>query len=210
MKRIIATTCLLLVAGCSLLNQKDTPHPSFHSLDSVRTGSAKAAASVSGPTLIVNPPHASAGFDSRRIIYLREPHRIEYFAHNEWVDTPARMLAPLIVSALENVAAFNAVVLTPSAAAGDLRLDTEVLRLQQQFDTRPSVVRFTLRATLVDVKTRSVLGSRELDAVVPAASDNPRGGVAAANRAVETVMAALGEFCAAAARNPPRASVPTR
>jgi len=30
---------------------------------------------------------------------VREPHKLEYFAHSEWVDPPARMLAPLIVAA---------------------------------------------------------------------------------------------------------------
>ena len=91
------------------------------------------AAAAAAPTLIVNPPHAAAGFDSPRIIYVREAHKLEYFAHSEWVDPPARMLAPLLVAAVENSGAFRAVVLTPSAAAGDLRLDTEIIRLQHEF-----------------------------------------------------------------------------
>ena len=115
------------------------------------------------------------------------------------------MLAPLLVAAIESTGAFRAVVLTPSAAAGDLRLDTEIVRLQHEFLTQPSRVRFTLRAHFVDDKTRRVLAWREFDTAVPAASEDPYGGVVAANRAVQTVLENLAVFCAEAARAAPMA-----
>jgi cholesterol transport system auxiliary component len=159
-----------------------------------------APAMATRPTLIVNPPHAAAGFDSPHIMYVREAHKLEYFAHNEWVDPPARMLAPLLVAAIDNTGAFRAVVLAPSVAAGDLRLDTEIIRLQQEFGTQPSRVRFTLRAYLVEDKSRRVLAWREFEAAVPAASENPYGGVVAANGAVQSVLDDLAAFCAGAVR----------
>jgi cholesterol transport system auxiliary component len=197
-----AALLLALAGGCSALRPAATPQPSFYSLDSVRreAGAATpATASASAPTLIVNPPHAASGFDSQRIIYVRAAHQLEYFAHSEWVDTPARMLAPLIVAASENSGAFRAVVLTPSAAAGDLRLDSEIVRLQHDFGGQPSRVRFTLRAYLVDNSTRRVLAWREFDESVAAASEDPYGGVVAANRAVQSVLQQLASFCAEAA-----------
>ena len=145
-------------------------------------------------TLIINPPHAAAGFDSQRIIYVREPHQLDYFAHSEWVDPPARMLGPLLVAVIERTGAFRAVVLTPGAAAGELRLDTEIIRLQHEFQTVPSRVRFTLRATLVDDRTRRVLDVREFESTVAATSDDPYGGVVAANRAVQGALADLSLF----------------
>jgi cholesterol transport system auxiliary component len=198
---------LTLAAGCGALRPKATPQPSFYSLDSTPIdvpAATRVAAplSQSAPTLIVNPPHAVAGFDSKRIIFAREAHKLEYFAHSEWVDTPARMLAPLILAAVENTGEFRAVMLTPSAAAGDLRLDTEIVRLQQEFDTQPSRVRLTLHAYLVDNRTRRVLAWREFDAIVPAHSEDPYGGVVAANRAVQTVLENVAAFCAETARDP--------
>lgn len=184
----------ILLAGCGGgLTKKDSP-PSFHALDDAQVGQAPPAPPASGLTLIVNPPHGSAGFDSRRMIYLREAHERAFYAHNQWVDTPARMLAPLVVSSLQRTGAFRAVVLTPSTAAGDVRLDTDVVRLQHEFMQKPSQVRFTLRATLTDNTTRKVIGSREFEAVAAAPSDNPQGGVAAANRAVQQVLAELAAF----------------
>ena len=193
---------LMALCGCSALRLAATPPPAFYSIEGTR-GAAPAAApaAAAAPTLIINPPHAAAGFDSPRIIYVRETHKLEYFAHSEWVEPPARMLAPLLVAAVENTGAFRAVVLTPSAAAGDLRLDTEIIRLQHEFQVQPSRVRFTLRAYLVDDKTRRVLAWREFDTAVPAASEDPYGGVVAANRAVQIVLENLSAFCAEAARS---------
>jgi cholesterol transport system auxiliary component len=194
-----------LLGGCGALKTTRTPPPAFYALDSTRSEITAAAVKSRrwrdgtdfsrAPTLIINPPHAAAGFDSQRIIYVRKAHQLEYFAHSEWVDTPARMIVPLIVTTIEGSGAFRAVILTPSAATGDLRLDTEILRLQQDFGSQPSQVRFTLRAYVVDDTTRQVLAQREFDASVAAADDNPRSGVEAANRAVHEVLESLAEFC---------------
>jgi len=200
-----APVLLLLICGCQALRPAVSPHPSFYSLggagDNAAPASPVSRAAPSAPTLIVSPPHAAAGFDSQRMMYLRRADQLEYFAHSEWVDTPARMLAPLVVAAVENSAAFRAVVQTPSTATGEMRLDTEILRLQHEFSSTPSQVRFTLRVYLVESATRRVIESREFEAVIPSASENPRGGVVAANSAVQIVLAELSTFCAEAARN---------
>ncbi len=196
---LLATLC-----ACSTLRPAVTPPPSFYSLDAAiapgtSVNAKPATVALGAPTLIINPPHAAAGFDSQRIIYVREAQKLEYFAHSEWVDPPARMLAPLIVAAAVKTAAFNAVVTTPGAAAGDLRLDTEIVRLLQRFGSGPSEVRFTLRATLVDERTRRVLAAREFDMTLAAESEDPYGGVVAASRVVQEVLAQLALFCADAA-----------
>jgi cholesterol transport system auxiliary component len=82
-----------------------------------------------------------------------------------------------------------------------MRLDTEVLRLQQEFTGKPSQARFSLRAYLVESATRQVIATRQFEATVPAASEDPHGGVVAANAAVQSVLASLATFCAEAARN---------
>jgi cholesterol transport system auxiliary component len=197
----IAGLAVLALGACSLLRPTTAPAPTLYSLDNAYSAAPlPALAAVSAQTtaatltLIINPPQAAAGFDSQRIIYVREPHKLDYFAHSQWVDPPARMLGPLLLAAIERSGAFRAVVLTPGAAAGDLRLDTEIIRLQHEFQTQPSRVRFTLRATLVENKTRHVLAGREFEAVAPASSDDPYGGVVAANQAVQTVLENLAQF----------------
>ncbi|MDB5809432.1 MAG: hypothetical protein JWN94_1554 [Betaproteobacteria bacterium] len=198
-----AALALALVAGCSALKPFTTPaeHPTIYSLiyapQPTKAGEARSAATPL--TLIVNHPHAAAGFDSPRMMYLRRPDQLEYFAHNEWVDTPARMLAPLIVAAITEREAFRAVVQTPSPASGEIRLDTEVMRLQQEFTVSPSQVRLTLRAYLVETASRRIVAAREFEATAAAPSDDPRGGVTAAQAAVAKVLNDVAAFCAQAA-----------
>lgn len=196
-----AVLCLMFAAGCAALSSIKTPQSTFYALDNTaNTDRSPILFPVASPrqtalTLIVSPPHAASGITSQRIIYVRETHKLEYFAHSEWIDPPARMLAPLIVAAIEKSSVFRAVIQTPSAAVGDLRLDTEIIRLQHDFQTQPSHVRFTLRAYLVEEKSRRVLAWREFDAAAPAASGDPYGGVVAANQAVQTVLENLSVFC---------------
>ena len=200
-RRAAAVIALLSLGACNALKPLVTPSelPTVYSLagrpDAVMAAPAPRPAAATSLTLIVSPPHAAAGFDSPRMMYVRRADELEYFAHNEWVDTPARMLAPLIVAAIEARGAFRAVVPTPSPASGEMRLDTEILRLQQEFLGAPSRVRFTLRAYLVESATRRVINSREFEATVDAASDDPRGGVTAAHQAVRRVLTELADFC---------------
>jgi len=186
---------LALLGGCGTLLPPPKPQPLLYAFDNVKNTAPATPAPLTAPTLIINPPRAASGFDSRRIIYVREPYQLEYYAQSEWVDTPARMLAPLIVSAVENSASFRAVVLTPSAAAAELRLDTEIIRLQHELGSQPGRVRFTLRAYLVDNTTRQILARREFDQTVTATSETPYGGVIAANLAVRGGLEELAIFC---------------
>jgi len=197
----IAAAAMSLMTACSALKPTPVPPPAFFALDGgiATAPSAPRAVSIgsaaSAPTLLINAPQAGAGFDSQRIIYVRQAHQLEYFAHSEWVDTPARMLAPLIVSALDRAGSFRAVVATPTAASADLRLDTEVVRLQHEFGATPSRVRLTLRATLTDNATRQVLAQVDLDNRADAASEDAYGGVVAANHATRVMLQTLAVFC---------------
>ena len=190
----------IALTGCSVLSPSTPPQGHFYALQSLPTPLNPPPPLVPGralPTLLVNPPHAAPGFDSARIIYVRSASQLEYFAHNEWVEPPARMLGPLLVAALENTNTFGAVVLIPASAAGELRLNTELVRLQQNFQTTPSRVQFALRVHLIDERSRKVLQWREFQAEAPAPSDTPQGGVAAANTVIQKVLADVAQFLSA-------------
>jgi cholesterol transport system auxiliary component len=191
----LVSVAFALVACNPLKPAADQPL-TFHTLNSMPLSEPELrffAASSSNPNLpsvIVNPPHAAAGFETAKLIYLRQQHQLEYYSQSEWVAPPARMLSPLIVERLMRTGSFQAVVLTPTAVQADLRLNAEIIRLQHEFvdATGPSKVRFTLRAYVMDEKTRKVLASREFEALVTAPSENAAGGVIAANVALQLVM----------------------
>ena len=194
---------LLLLSACSALSPSVTPQPAYYTLDAGPVARA-AGQSGRGPTLVIGMPVAAAGYDSQRILYMREPHRLEYFAHSEWVDPPARMIATALLLGLQNHAQFGAVAASSGSASGELRLDTELVRLHQEFQTRPSQLVLVLRATLVQDKTRRVVASRQFEARVASEREGPAGGVHAANLALQQVLGELSTFLAESASRPLR------
>ena len=195
--RAIAAVSWLLFTGCSGLLPAPPPPITFFALEAAPAAAAQPTTRTrfNAMTLVVSPMRVAPGFDSSRIVYVRTPQRRESFALSEWVDTPARMLVPLMVAALANDAVHRAVVSAGTAVDADLRLDTELIRLQQQFDKGSSQVRLTVRATLFDARKLKVVAWREFDVEQPADSPDASGGVAAAQLAVRSMLAQLTSFC---------------
>jgi cholesterol transport system auxiliary component len=190
----LLTLFIALIAGCTGLLPGQVDAPDTYVLDArLHNPSQRPRGEL---VLAISMPRARAGYDTAQIAYLRRPYELEYFAKSQWVDTPARMLAPLLVRALEHSGGFRAVLQAPSTVPADLRLDTELTRLQHDFGTQPSRVELALRAQLVDLRTKRVLAEREFEEVEIAPSEDAYGGVIAANRALQRMLAQLAEFCA--------------
>ena len=161
---------------------------------------AKTASAKSTTTVLVSPTRAHPGFDTPRMAYLREANRLEYYAYHRWVEAPARMLTPLIAQSLEANGSFGAVVQSPASVRGNLRLDTELVNFIHDFTQKPSRLRMTLRAQLVDVGSGAVLGTRTFESQINASAEAAPGGAAAANLATAEILSQLTEWCAAVAK----------
>lgn len=197
----IISAAWVALAGCSALQPVQQEPVSSFALEA-RFERGAALLSPDAPNLLVSPARAWPGFDSPRMAYVRTPHELEYFARNQWIDSPARMLTPLLIQAVEASGAFGAVVTPRSGVLARLRLESEIVRLQQEFMGMPSRVRFTLRVQLIDVAAKRVLATREFDVTENASSEDPYGGVVASNRAVSRVLDEVKAFCAAQAKAP--------
>jgi cholesterol transport system auxiliary component len=186
-------TSTLLLAACSGLSAPQVASQNIYVLEA--EPAIQAAQVKRDLVLSVSVPRSLAGFDTLQMAYVQQPHELNYFATSRWADTPARMLEPLIAHALEQTQSFRAVVQTSGAIPADVRLDIELVRLQQDFKTRPSRVLLTLRVQLIDVRGKRLLAAKQFDEVENAASDDAYGGVTAANRLVQRVLGELAEFC---------------
>jgi len=190
--------CLVLgaLAGCSVL-QAEPPVQTHELAPRIeRAGQRKP-----GPTtLYVSPIEAMAPYATSQMAYRQRPYELNYFARNAWAAEPARLIEPWLIASLEEANVFASVVSGVSAPPTDLRLDIELIALRHEFDTSPSQVRLLVRAQLIDLASRAVLSTRRLEAVEPAASADAYGGVAATNRALESVLSQITEFCVAFAQ----------
>lgn len=196
-KLLLIILTLALQTSCTALLSKEPLQTTYYTLERAQSKAQSSPAfdtNIRFPTLIVNTPKAAPGFDTQRMMYTRAPHQLEYFARSEWIDTPAHMLQPLIISAIEKTGAFNAVLAKQSVVASDIRLDSEVIKLVQIFTTKPSYVQFTLRISFINMKTQQVIATQEFNERVNANSDNPIGGVLAANLAINQALDKLSVF----------------
>jgi cholesterol transport system auxiliary component len=190
LRAILLSLAVVAIPGCTL--QNNDPPPTTYVLN------ANIDPPVTGPgsrkILLVATPRTESGFDTTRIAYTRTPLTLEYYSQSQWADTPARMLVPLLVQALESAGAFGAVLTPPSAAAVDLQLDITLIRLQQEFLQTPSQIRLTLRATLTDLKRNRVLAGRLFEAIEAAPQEDAYGGVRAADKAVTQLLTQITRF----------------
>ncbi len=195
--RLCLQTVLLpaaFLAGCLNLSEPQGNAPDIYVLDAQP---AIAASAVKHDlVLAVSMPKARPGYDTVQIAYLQRPHELDYFVTSRWTDEPAHMLYPLLLLALQQSGGFRAVVRAGSEIPADLRLDVELIRLEQDFTSRPSRVQMTLQAQLTDVRSNRVLAVQQFDGTENSASEDAYGGVIAANRLVQRVLAQVTEFCA--------------
>ena len=176
--RFVAALVLLLCSGCSGLLPSPLPPDSIYLLES---GAAPQPVYTprSDAVLAVSLPRARAGFDTAQMVWVQQAHGLRVYSRSRWADTPSHLLAPLISQAVVRSGAFHAVVQAPSSVSALLRLDTELIRLQQDFSVQPSRVRLTLAAQLIDQGARRVLAAEEFDETENASSEDAYGGVRA-------------------------------
>lgn len=193
--RVMLILAICTLTGCLLPRSTETP---IHTFVLTTEGSDAVVMPIARTNarglLLVGLPQAAAGFEQPRMAYLQRPSEVNYYASHFWVDAPPKMLAPLLLRALEQSGYWRVVVALPSALRADHQLDVSGVTVQQEFLQRPSQSRVRLRAQLTDLKTQRVMGARSFDRVEAAPTDDAYGGVLAANRAVSAVLAAVNEW----------------
>lgn len=185
---------ILLLAGCANLRPAEVESQRTYLLDAQPRRSEHIKPIPL--TLSVSPTRAMPGYDTPRMAYVRQPHTLEYFAKNRWVDSPARMFGPLLVRALEQRSGFSAVTSASGTSKSDVRLDTELLLLQQEFNSSPSRLHLKLRVQLIEQENQRVLASRVFEVSENTSSDDPYGGVLAANVALSGLLEQISDFTA--------------
>lgn len=194
---------LLLMAGGCLSPRGEAPPLHTYQLSLDAASGENRPADATGAVLLVGQPQPHPGFESPRMVYLTRPYELEFYAANQWADTPARLFAPLLVQALSQTGTWRAVIAMPSSVRGDYRLDSSGLVLQQEFVRRPSLVRMSLRGQLIDLKESRVVGTKMFEVEEPASTEDAYGGVLAANRATATMLSQITSWIQSCVRHAP-------
>lgn len=184
---------VFLIQGCGVLPSHTSEAIHTYIL-SAEIPTATESVRPGAGTLLVNLPGAQSGFNTQRMAYVQQDHELHYFAMNQWAETSAHMLLPLLVKALERTNQWEAVVQMPSPVRGDFQLIPENLLIQHEFTQQPSRIRIQLRLQLIRLQDFQVVITREFTALENAKTDDPYGGVQAANVATGKLLKDISEW----------------
>lgn len=146
------------------------------------------------PSLLIGVPQPAPGFESSRMAYVQVPHELNYFATSQWVESPARMLTPLLIQSVEKSGMWQSVIPMPTSIRGDYRLDLTQVVLVQDFLQQPGRMLLAGRGQLVSIRNRQVIGTRTFEREEDAVSEDAYGGVLAAQRATKSFLNDLNEW----------------
>lgn len=187
---VIAVSVFVL-SGCNLLSpvKKDSKTYIFNQIPCDIPQKPKGHI-----TLVVALPEARSMNSTTNIAYSLKPYQVAYYSQNEWIETPAQMLQPLIIQTLQKTNHYTAVLSAPYFGPFDYTLNTQILFLQQAFTLTPPVVQLTVRAQLSRSGTNQLIAVKQFEVNEPIHCCTPYAGVLATNAAVSKVLAELADF----------------
>ena len=189
--RVLLLSIISTLVGCSLTKPMPTPTIAKYTLNQMSPISK--IPNNSQKDLVVSSMKSNVGYNTTDMLYMTEPFRLQAFAKNAWNAAPASMLQALLIDSLRNSHLFRVVLSAPSTAQTEYRLDTTLLKLQQEIFGARAHIRLTVDASVIKTRTNAVIASQRFEAVVPTAA-NPKDGVIAANRAALQVLDQLVRF----------------
>lgn len=187
----IGALCLVSLAGCAALKPADTDTQKYV-LSAVPADLP--AERQHAATLLVLAPETAPAYATPRIAYTTSKDQIAYFSRNEWAETPAQMMLPLIVETLQKTHYFSAVLTPPYFGHSSFLLRTEIIELAQDFTIDPAVLRLKVHADLRRETFSQQIAAKEFLITEPLGARNPQAGVVAANAAVERLLRGLSGF----------------
>lgn len=189
MKKSTTWVLLLLLAACSPIK---IPNSNEYKLEAY--SDKQLTTHPSKLSILVATPEAVAGYQNEDMLYVKKPFELSSFANNAWMDPPAAMLLPLIAQSLQRSGYFYAVTSSTHSESTDYRVDTQLIKLQQNFLTKPSHVDLVVKVVLSNVNDNRVVASRLISQQVKCPTDTPYGGVTAANIAAKNFTAEATAF----------------
>lgn len=126
-------------------------------------------------------------YDTDQLVFSRIADTRGLYQFARWTDRPSKRFTELMRTRLDHQGIWNV-----SAGGGYVRddwlLDTKLIEFYHDAVSNPGQVRLVLRADLVDIKQRKLLGHRVFEQQVPLASYDAAAAAQASSLAVSRVL----------------------
>jgi cholesterol transport system auxiliary component len=189
MKSILALALLgLALSGCVNVGlKKESPAVIYYVLGDPALAAEPAPPRADARTLMVLDTTAGSFYDTDQLIYSRNGNTRAQYQFARWTERPGKRFTSLMRSRLERLGGWN-VSLAGGHVRRDMLLETKLVEFYHDAASEPGQMRLVLRAELVDLKQRKLLGRRVFEQQVPLASYDAAGAAEASNKAVGRVL----------------------
>ncbi len=194
----IPAALALLLGGCINIGDKSGGSAVVHyvlSDPAAATSSAPDRAADALPTLLVLDTTAPSFYDTEQLVFSRSAGTRGQYQFARWTERPGKRFADLMRARLDRQGAWD-VSDAGGYVRGDLLLDTELAEFYHDASSNPGQVRLVLRAELVDLKQRRLLGRRVFEEQVPVKRYDAGGAAEASNVAVGRALDELAAWLA--------------
>jgi len=139
------------------------------------------------PTLLVLNTRTSSFYDTDQLIFSRSADTRGQYQFARWTERPGKRFADLMRTRLDHQGTWH-VSAGGGYVRGDMLLDTELVEFYHDATSEPGQVRLVLRAELLDMKQRKLLGRRVFEQQVPLTSYDAASAAQASSLAVSRVL----------------------
>lgn len=128
-----AKKLLLISLSCILAACGPVKNPIEHQYQLNAYSSEKVTHLPSSASLLITPTEAVNGYQTNEMRYSKEAYTLSSFTKNNWVSPPANMLYSLLIQSFRHCGYFSAISSGNYISKTTYRLDTQLLKLQQNF-----------------------------------------------------------------------------
>ncbi|ODU37844.1 MAG: hypothetical protein ABS92_14025 [Thiobacillus sp. SCN 63-374] len=190
MKRLLAPAMLALtLTGCvNFGEQPNAPAMVYYVLaDPAPAPVAVPVRGSAAPTLLVLDTTTGSFYDTDQLVFSRSAGTRGQYQYARWTERPGKRFADLMRVRLDRQGAWQ-VSAAGGYVRGDVLLDTVLMEFYHDAASVPGQVRLALRAELVDLKQRKLLGRHIFEQQVPVPSYDAAGAAEASNLAVSRAL----------------------
>lgn len=201
---MILACVLALLAGCGGVFTSKAPVSRAYllRLAPATAGEANTATPAFAGTLRIPRPTAGPGFETDRILLLREGRELDYYATGHWAAPIPDMIAARVIESLRRDRLFNGIYGEDTPMRSDYFLQIAVREFVADYGAGEGapVARVVLDCTLAKRLDRSVVASFTAEGSAPAAANRMGEVVAAYESALQQALASVSASLAAAAK----------
>ncbi len=193
---LVLAVLSLLLTGCVNFGEKTKiPAVVYYVLNDPVSATDPAPLRADAKTLLVLDTTTGSFYDTDQLVFSRSAGTRGQYQFARWTERPGKRFADLMRTRLDRQGAWN-VSAAGGYVRGDMLLDTELVEFYHDAASEPGQMRLVLRAELVDLKQRTLLGRRVFEQQVPLTTYDAAGAAQAANLAVSRALDELSAWLA--------------